>query len=60
MWLLELPCTKVRQLNISTKIRILNLGLHIGYNHYRVGTKTIAVEPRDVIQLSMGPQKLNN
>ena len=33
---------------------------HIGYNHYRVGTKTIAVEPRDVIQLSMGPQKLNN
>ena len=34
--------------------------LHIGYYHYRVGTKTIWLAPRDPIQLSMGPQKLNN
>ena len=37
----------------------VEFGLHIGYNHYRVGTKTIAVEPRDVIQLSMSPQPGN-
>ena len=36
------------------------LPMHIGYNHYRVGTKTISVEPRGMILLSMGPQKLNN
>jgi hypothetical protein len=45
---------------IVLKCLVKYLPLHIGYNHYRVGTKTIAVEPRDVIQLSMGPQKLNN
>ena len=36
------------------------LAPHIGYYHYRVGTKTIWLAPRDPIQLSMGPQKLNN
>ena len=36
------------------------ISLHIGYYHYRVGTKTIWLAPRDPIQLSMGPQKLNN
>ena len=39
----------------------LILGMHIGYNHFRVGTKTIEVEPRDVIQLSMqGWRKVRN
>jgi len=33
---------------------------HIGYNPYRAGTKTMAVRSRDVIQLSIGPQKLND